>query len=79
MIRSRMKEVLAKRNMSQLQLVKLTGIRQPTISALCLDQAKHIPINGMDKICHALDCQPGDLFEYIPDREQNQDDKKPQA
>ena len=72
MIKSKMKDVLAKRGMSQLQLVKLTGIRQPTISALCVDRAKHIPIEGLDKICRALDCQPGDLFEYI-------DDEKPQA
>lgn len=77
MIKSHLKELLAKRGMSQLQLSKLTEIRQPTVSALCVDrkgyQLKHIPVEVMDKICKALDCQPGDLFEYIPD------DKKPQA
>ena len=77
MIKSHLKEVLAQRGMSQLQLVKLTGIRQPTISALCVDrkdyQLKHIPVKLMDNICRVLDCQPGDLFEYIPDEKTPQE------
>lgn len=73
MIKSHLKEILAKRNISQLQLVKLTGIRQPTISAMCLDKAKYISLDGVSEICRVLDCQPGDLFEYIPD-----DEKTPQ-
>lgn len=73
MIRSHLKEILAKRNMSQLQLVKLTKIRQPTISAICLGTAKYISVDGISEICRVLDCQPGDLFEYIPDEKTPQD------
>ena len=29
--------------------------------------AKHIPLNVLDAICEALDCQPSDLLEYVPD------------
>lgn len=74
MLKPRIKEVLADRGMSQLQLVKLTEIRQPTISAMCLGTAKYIPAHGLDRICKVLNCQPGDLYEYVPDSEE-----KPQA
>ena len=67
MIKSQLKVMLAKRDMTQVELAQKTGVRQPTISALCTNTAKHIPIDVLDKICKELNCQPADLFEYIPD------------
>ncbi|MCH5287443.1 MAG: helix-turn-helix domain-containing protein [Christensenellaceae bacterium] len=32
-------------------------------------QAKHIPVDVLDKLCATLNCQPGDLFEYRPDED----------
>ena len=66
MIKSRIKVMLALREMTQKQLAEATGIRPPTVSALCMGTAKHIPISALDKICEVLGCQPGDLFEFIP-------------
>lgn len=67
MIKSRLKVQLAMNDMTQTQLSKITGIRQPTISALCRGVLKHIPVDVLDKICNALHCQPGDLLEHRPD------------
>ena len=64
MIKSRLKVMLAERDMTQKQLAEVTGIRPPTISQIALGTAKHIPIDVMDRICDALDCQPGDLFRF---------------
>lgn len=64
MIKCNLKVMLAKRDLSQLDLSRKTGVRQPTISALCTNNAKHIPIDVLDKICEVLDCQPSDLFEH---------------
>lgn len=69
MIRSNLKIVLAQHNISQLELAKRTGIRQPTISSISLGTMKHIPVNVLDAICRELNCQPGDLFEYIEEKE----------
>ncbi len=66
MIKSRLKVLLAIHEMTQVQLSEKTGVRQPTISALCTGAAKHIPVDVLDKICAALNCQPGELLEYIP-------------
>ena len=62
-----LKVMLAKREMTQKELSIKTGVRPPTISALCTNTAKHIPVDVLTKICQVLDCQPGDLMEYVPD------------
>ena len=67
MIKSRIRVMLPKREMTQKQLVEITGIRQPTVSKMCTSTISRMPMDALDKICKALDCQPGDLFEYIPD------------
>ena len=58
--------MLAMREMTQKELAEKTGVRPPTISALCTGSAKHIPVDVLDKICMVLNCQPGDIVEYIP-------------
>ena len=69
MIKFRLKVLLAMNDMTQTQLSEKTGIRQPTISAICTGAAKHLPVDVLNKICAELKCQPGDLMEYIPDEE----------
>ena len=69
MIKSRIKVMLALREMTQKQLAEVTGVRPPTISALCTGAARHIPVDVMEKLCEALECQPGDLWEYRKDNE----------
>ena len=73
MIKSRIKVMLALREMTQKQLAEVTGIRPPTISALCTGAARHIPVDVMDKLCEALDCQPGDLWEYQCSKKESPD------
>ena len=65
MIKSRLKVQLAKCDMTQKQLAEITGIRPPTISQIALGTAKHIPVDVLDRLCEALNCQPGDIFEHI--------------
>jgi len=67
MIKFRVKVMLAMREMTQKELAERTGIRPPTISAICLGTVKHLPIEALDKICAVLDCQPADIMEYVKD------------
>ena len=68
-IKFRLKVLLAMNEMTQKQLAKITGIRPPTISAICTNSIKHIPVDVIDRICTALNCQPGDLMEYSKEEE----------
>ena len=56
--------MLAKRKMSVTELSQAVGITLPNISILKNGKAKAIRLETLDKICQALDCQPGDLLEY---------------
>ena len=65
MIRFKVKVLLAMRDMTQKELAEITGIRPPTVSAICTGAVKHLPVDALEKICDVLDCQPGDLMEYV--------------
>ena len=67
MIKFRVKVMLALNEMTQKELAERTGIRPPTVSAICTGTVKHLPIDALDKICEVLNCQPADLMEYIED------------
>ncbi len=69
MIKFRVKVMLAIRDMTQKELAEKTGIRPPTISAICTGAVKHLPVDVLDRICEALDCQPGDLMEHTDSNE----------
>lgn len=61
--------MLAKRKMSVTELSERVGITMANISILKNGRAKAIKIETLDKICRALDCQPGDILEWRPDAE----------
>ena len=65
MIKFKVKVMLAMREMTQKELAEKTGIRPPTVSAICLGTVKHLPVDALNKICDVLDCQPADLMEYV--------------
>ena len=65
MIKFKVKVWLAMREMTQKELAEKTGIRPPTISAICTGTIKHLPVDALEKICDVLDCQPADLMEYV--------------
>lgn len=58
--------MLAKRKMSVTELSERVGITMANISILKNGKAKAIRIDTLDKICRALDCQPGDILEWVP-------------
>lgn len=71
MIKFKVKVMLAMRDMTQKELAEKTGIRPPTVSAICTGAVKHLPVDALDKICNVLDCQPADLMEYIREPTEN--------
>jgi putative transcriptional regulator len=46
-----------------------TGLHRNTIASLYHEKALRIELNAMEKLCKLFNCQPGDLFEYIPEKE----------
>ena len=61
--------MLAKRKMSVTELSEKLGITMANVSILKNGKAKAVKIETLNKLCKALDCQPGDLFAYEEDQE----------
>ena len=59
--------MLAKRKMTSLELANRIGLTQANLSILKSGKAKAIRLATMDAICRELQCQPGDLFEFVED------------
>ena len=61
--------MLAKRKMSVTELSERVGITMANVSILKNGKAKAIKIETLNKICQALECQPGDILEWRKDGE----------
>lgn len=61
--------MLAKRKMTSLELCKRIGLTQANLSILKTGKARAVRFETLDAICRELQCQPGDLLEYVPDEE----------
>jgi len=57
--------MLAKRKMSVTELSEKIGITIANISVLKNGRAKAIRFSTLNEICRILDCQPGDIMEYV--------------
>ncbi|MGH1287814.1 helix-turn-helix domain-containing protein [Bacillus toyonensis] len=56
--------MLAKRKMSVTKLSENSGVKMTNVSMLKNGKVKSIKFLMLDKICEALECQPGDILEY---------------
>lgn len=65
----RLDRMMADRKMSLNELAAKVGMTNVNLSNLKTGKMKGIRFETMNAICKALDCQPGDLFEYIEDEQ----------
>ena len=57
--------MLAKRKMSLSQLSEQVDVTIANLSVLKTNKAKAVRFSTLEAICKTLDCQPGDLLEYV--------------
>ncbi len=57
--------MLAKRKMSMNELSEKVGITLANLSILKNNKGKAIRFSTLEALCEVLECQPGDLLEYI--------------
>lgn len=61
---------MAKRKISLKELAEKIDITNSNLSILKNNKARAIRFSTLNEICKALDCQPGDILEYIDDDEE---------
>lgn len=63
----RLDRMMVERKVSLTELSERVGVAMPNLSILKNGKAKAIRFSTLDAVCRELECQPGDLLEYIPD------------
>jgi putative transcriptional regulator len=62
--------MMAKRKIALKDLAGEIGLTQANLSILKTGKAKAIRFSTLDAICKVLDCQPGDILEYVPEEDE---------
>ena len=57
--------MLAKRKMTVGELAERVGFTMANVSLLKNGKVKAMKMSTLDKLCEVLECQPGDLLEYV--------------
>lgn len=69
MIVLRLDRMLADRKMSLNELSEHVGVSNVNLSHIKTGKVSGVRFSTLNAICKALNCQPGDILEYIPDPE----------
>lgn len=64
MIKCRLKVLLAEHDLNQKELAEQTGIRVSTISDMCNNKSKHIPLDTLDILCNYFNCSLNDIYNH---------------
>ena len=59
--------VMARRKIGAGELAEKVGITPANLSILKNNKAKAVRFSTLSALCRALDCQPGDILEFVPD------------
>ena len=59
--------MLAKRKVRGKELATKIGITEQNLSLLRTGKVKGVRFSTLEKICQILECQPGDILEFVPD------------
>jgi len=69
-IRVNLDLMLIKRGMTLSALAKAVDVTLANLSILKTNKARAVRFSTLEAICRELDCQPGDLLEYLPEDDQ---------
>lgn len=64
----KLNELLEQKRISHRELSRMTGIRHPSISEMCNNQTKRLPLDNLAKICEVLQCDITDILELRKER-----------
>ena len=69
MLKNHLSKLMGEKRYTIIEVSRKTGLTTSTISNLYNDKVKRLDFDTLEKLCKLFNCQPNDLFEYIPDNE----------
>ncbi|WP_336018916.1 helix-turn-helix domain-containing protein [Fusobacterium polymorphum] len=73
MLKNHLSKLMGEKRYTIIEVSRKTGLTTSTISNLYNDKVKRLDFDTLEKLCKLFNCQPNDLFEYIPDETQTQE------
>ena len=70
MIQINLDLVMAQKRISAGRLAELIDLTPANLSILKNNRAKAVRFSTLNALCREVECQPGDILEYIPDKEE---------
>ena len=77
MVKIKLSYLLLDNEIKLKELAEATGIAVNNLSIMKNNKARAIRFSTLEAICKALNCQPGDLLEYVEDKAQEPDSQAP--
>lgn len=71
MLKNHLSKLMGEKRYTIVEVSRKTGLTTSTISNLYNDKVKRLDFDTLEKLCKLFNCQPNDLFEYIPDNTQD--------
>lgn len=65
----RLDVLLAEKKVKSIDLAEKLGLTPVAVSRMKTGKIKAVRLETMNALCRVFDCQPGDIFEYVPDEE----------
>ena len=69
MLKNHLSKLMGEKRYTIIEVSRKTGLTTSTISNLYNDKVKRLDFDTLEKLCKLFNCQPNDLFEYVPDSE----------
>lgn len=67
MIKIHLSKIMGMKRINMTEIARQTGLSRNTVFLLYHEKSERMDFTTLSKLCSALDCQPGDLLEYIPE------------
>ena len=66
MLKCHLSRLMGERKLKIADVARLTSVNRGTITRLYYETASRVELDVIEELCRVLDCEVGDLFEYVP-------------
>lgn len=66
--RFRLRELIETKGLTQTDVQVKSGLAYSTVNEMANNRTRRVDLDTLDALCSALDCQIGDIVDYVPDR-----------
>jgi len=70
MIKCHLSRLMGEKKLKAIDVARATGLHRNTVGALYFERASRVDLDAIDALCHYFECTVSDLFEYLPDEQE---------